>query len=58
MKITHTATSTKIQGKGQLPWENMGHKPHRSGAGIHADRRTKRCKTRHNAVSRSMKDWA
>lgn len=57
MKITHAGTKTTISGPCQRPWENTGHQPHRSGAGIHADRRTKRCKTRHNAITRSIKEW-
>ena len=28
------------------PKRRTGHCPHRSGAGIHADRRTRRCRTR------------
>lgn len=33
--------------KEKKPWEiSKGHAPHRSGAGIHADKRTKRAKTR------------
>jgi hypothetical protein len=33
--------------KDKKPWEvSKGHQPHRGGAGLHADKRTKRAKTR------------
>lgn len=37
------------------PWEiSKGHAPRRSGAGIHADRRTKRLKTRSAKVQAAI----
>lgn len=34
----------------------MGHSPHRSGAGVHQDRRTKRARTRRDALKRALRE--
>lgn len=39
------------------PAKIRGHRPHRSGAGIHADKRTKRLRTRQAQKQFSLKGW-
>jgi hypothetical protein len=48
---------TKIEIPGQMPWEkSKGHRPHRSGAGKHLDKRTKRQRTREAAEKKAIED--
>ena len=35
---------------------SMGHQPHRSGAGNHADKRNKRCRTRSAQNKKAIQD--
>lgn len=48
---------TTIVIKDPTPWKvAKGHQPHRSGAGIHKDRRTHRLNTRHAQLQAAIKD--
>ena len=48
-------TTIKIDVK--KPWElPKGHAPHKSGAGKHLDKRTKRNRTRGNQTKRAIED--
>ena len=36
---------------------STGHRPHMTGGGIHADRRTRRLRTRAASKASAMKEW-
>lgn len=45
-----------IQGQIDTSRISTGHKPHKSGAGIHADKRTKRTNTRSSQIRKAIND--
>ncbi len=48
---------TKIDIPARLPSEvAKGHRPHKSGAGKHLDKRTKRVRTRENIEKKAIED--
>lgn len=48
---------TRIEIAGRLPSEiSRGHRPHRSGAGKHLDKRTKRARTRNASLRKVIEE--
>lgn len=55
VKTEEDGSITRIHVEDTEPFaEARGHKPHRSGAGIHSDKRDKRNKTRQNQLRKSL----
>ncbi len=52
-KIVHTTDLTTVRGSGKLRYEYRAYK---SGAGVHANKADKRCRTRGTQLKRAIED--